>query len=77
MVLNVGYEVSLDFIQECKGILEKAEEVNGMKSHTTNDRTARIILSGRYISIRKGAENSLAFPISYLQHNQNIFSWVG
>jgi hypothetical protein len=27
--------------------------------------------------IRKGADKSLAFPISYLQHNQNNFSWMG
>jgi hypothetical protein len=28
-------------------------------------------------SLRRGADKSLAFPISYLQHNQNNFSWMG
>jgi hypothetical protein len=56
--------VSLDFIQECKGILEKSEEVNGMKSHETNDRNA-FLHSQWALYIRRGAEKSLAFRISY------------
>jgi hypothetical protein len=28
------------------------------------------------IRVYRGADESLAFPISYLQHNQNNFSWM-
>jgi hypothetical protein len=28
-------------------------------------------------SVTQGADKSLAFPISYLQQNQNNFSWMG
>jgi hypothetical protein len=28
-------------------------------------------------AVRRGADKSLAFPISYLQHNQKNFSWMG
>jgi hypothetical protein len=30
-----------------------------------------------YSRILRGADKSLAFHISYLQHNQKNFSWVG
>jgi hypothetical protein len=40
---------------------------------TLSGHAARVSLTG----IGKGADKSLAFPISYLQYNQKNISWMG
>jgi hypothetical protein len=40
MEINVGLDVSFGNILVCKGIQEKAEEVNSTKAYVTNDETS-------------------------------------
>jgi hypothetical protein len=41
----------------CKGIQEKAEEVNSTKAYVTNDETSGWILNGRYTNSPMNGKN--------------------
>jgi hypothetical protein len=41
MALNVGFDILFDNMQDWKGILEKAGEINSMKANVTNGECSR------------------------------------
>jgi hypothetical protein len=56
IALDVGLDASFDNTQDCKGIQEKAGEINNMKAYMTNHEIFRLILNGCYTKICEDLE---------------------